>query len=178
MAATYNEFAATTLRSLETKATFYFHALRSTSLQASRVALVDLRAVALDIDDSPAVPKLSDAAFGVERPSPARHQRARYFPCRPLHAVLLRPSHAELVSGTSTSSNPGPGAGGRTAGRRQHRLCSVRTSCARKRRSSSPSEGSGETDNVGRLNLYHHISRMGSAAGLPARGLPDAHHPW
>ena len=65
MAATYNEFAATTLRSLETKATFYFHALRSTSLQASRVALVDLRAVALDIDDSPSLPKLSEAAFEV-----------------------------------------------------------------------------------------------------------------
>jgi hypothetical protein len=30
------------------------------------VALIDLRAVALDIDNSPAVPKLSDAAFGAK----------------------------------------------------------------------------------------------------------------
>ena len=60
----YNKFAATTLRSLEAKAAFYFRALRSTSLEASRVALIGLRAVALDIDNSPAVPKLSDAAFG------------------------------------------------------------------------------------------------------------------
>ena len=64
MAATYNEFAATTLRLPETKAA-YFRALRSTSLEASRVALIDLRAVALDIDDSPSLPKLSDAAFEV-----------------------------------------------------------------------------------------------------------------
>ena len=46
----YNKFAATTLRSLEAKAAFYFRALRSTSLEASRVALIGLRAVALDID--------------------------------------------------------------------------------------------------------------------------------
>ena len=33
----------------------------------------------------------------------------RYFSCRPLHAVFLRPSHVELVSGASTSSPAPPG---------------------------------------------------------------------
>ena len=76
MSATYNVFAATTLRSLEAKAAFYFRALRSTSLEASRVALIDLRAVALDIDNSPAVPKLSDAAFGANTSAAMRPRRA------------------------------------------------------------------------------------------------------